>query len=128
MTGKKSVIIGIAIGLCAMVSLVLYGQTAEKPQSSETNKTLKVDVDLVTVNATVTDVQNRVITGLDKDHFRIWEDKLEQKIQCFSAEDVPISLGIVFDVSGSRKDKSGTARDAAVTFLTTGNPEDEYFL
>ncbi len=100
----------------------------DKPQTPPKNPTLKVDVDLVLVNATVTDPQNRYVTGLEKEHFQIWEDKLEQKIEYFSAEDVPISLGVIFDVSGSMKDKISTARDAAVTFLKTGNPEDEYFL
>src|SRR5439155_3079871 len=61
-------------------------------------------------------------------HFKIYEDKVEQKIETFSAEDLPISVGIIFDVSGSMKDKIGTAHNAASTFLKTGNPEDEYFL
>jgi Ca-activated chloride channel homolog len=58
----------------------------------------------------------------------VWEDKVQQKIEYFSEEDVPISLGIIFDVSGSMKSKIGVARDSAVTFLKTGNPDDEYFL
>jgi Ca-activated chloride channel family protein len=128
MTRKKSIIIGSAL-VFAMVSLVVHAQTSEKAQTaSNKDKVVKVDVDLVRVDATVTDTQNRVITGLDKEHFKLWEDKLEQKIEYFSAEDSPVSLGIVFDISGSMKDKIGTARDAAVTFLKTGNPEDEYFL
>ena len=127
MTRKKS-IIGIALFLSASISLVLYAQNAAKPQNPSGNQTVKVDVELVRVNATVTDLQNRVITGLEKEHFKIWEDKLEQRIETFSTEDEPISMGIVFDVSGSMKDKISTARDAAVTFLKTGNPEDEYFL
>ena len=53
---------------------------------------------------------------------------MEQKVESFSAEDVPISIGVIFDVSGSMKDKIATARQAAATFLKTGNPEDEYFL
>jgi Ca-activated chloride channel family protein len=65
---------------------------------------------------------------LESEHFQIWEDKVEQKIEYFSAEDVPISIGVIFDVSGSMKDKIATARQAAATFLKTGNPEDEYFL
>jgi len=127
MTHRKSFIIVVTI-LSVMVSLVLRAQNAEKQHPPDLNKSIKVDVDLVTVNATVTDAQNRVITGLEKDHFKIWEDKLQQKIEYFSAEDVPISLGIVFDVSGSMKDKINTSREAAVTFLKMGNPEDEYFL
>jgi Ca-activated chloride channel family protein len=124
---KKTIIIGTVVLLTVMVSLVLYAQSPEKPQAS-TQKSIKVDVELVTVNATVTDAQNRVITGLDREHFRVWEDKLEQKIEYFNAEDVPVSIGMVFDLSGSMKDKISTAREAAVTFLNSGNPQDEYFL
>jgi Ca-activated chloride channel homolog len=68
------------------------------------------------------------VSGLEQEHFQIWEDKIEQKIEYFSSEDVAMSLGMIFDVSGSMKDKISTARDAAVTFLKTGNPDDEYFL
>jgi len=128
MTGRRIIIIGFPALLFAMVSLVLFAQNTGKTQTPEANKTIKVDVELVTVNATVTDAQNRVITGLDKQNFRIWEDKLEQKIEYFSAEDVPVSIGLIFDVSGSMKEKINTSREAAVTFLKTGNPQDEYFL
>src|SRR5215469_3685956 len=89
MTRRRIIITtGISAVLCAMVSLALFAQNAGKKPTTDANKTIKVDVDLVTVNATVTDAQNRVITGLDKQNFRVWEDKLEQKIQYFSAEDV----------------------------------------
>ena len=101
--------------------------SSDKPEKQST-QTLKIDVDLVLVNATVTDSLNRYVSGLESNHFQIWEDKLEQKIEYFSAEDVPISIGVIFDVSGSMKDKISTARQAAATFLKTGNPEDEYFL
>lgn len=133
MTRKMS--ITIAAALLAVVIPAMMAQSpatgkrqTEKPQVSPQNPTLKIDVDLVLVNATVTDPQNRYVTGLDAESFQIWEDKVEQKIQYFSAEDVALSLGIIFDVSGSMKDKISTARDAAVTFLKTGNPDDEYFL
>ena len=137
MTRKKSNIIAtvcVVIALPAVLAAyITQGQkaqdaSADKPQTPPQNQTLKVDVDLVQVTATVTDAQNRYVTGLEQEHFQIWEDKLEQKIEHFSAEDVPISLGVIFDTSGSMKDKISTARDAAVTFLKTGNPEDEYFL
>jgi Ca-activated chloride channel family protein len=102
-------------------------KSADKPEK-QTPQTLKIDVDLVLVNATVTDGLNRYVSGLEGPHFQVWEDKVEQKIEYFSAEDVPISIGIIFDVSGSMKDKIRTAQLAAGTFLKTGNPEDEYFL
>ena len=126
---KKTIIVATAILVAALQAImVVYAGQNEKPQTPSQNQTLKVDVDLVLVNATVTDPQNRYVTGLEQDHFQIWEDKLEQKIAYFSAEDVPISLGVIFDISGSMKEKISTARDAAVTFLKTGNPDDEYFL
>jgi Ca-activated chloride channel homolog len=130
MTRKKKTIIVVMAILVATLQAVLlvYARQNEKPKTPSQSQTLKVDVDLVLVNATVTDPQNRYVTGLEQDHFQIWEDKLEQKIAYFSAEDVPVSLGVIFDISGSMKDKISTARDAAVTFLKTGNPDDEYFL
>ena len=137
MARKKSIVTGAVCVLIALPVMMaayaghsqkLQDTAADKPKASPQNPTLKVDVDLVLVNATVTDPQNRYVTGLEKEHFQLWEDKLEQKVEYFSAEDVPISLGVIFDVSGSMKDKISTARDAAVTFLKTGNPEDEYFL
>ena len=126
---RKTLIVATAILVAALQAIiVVYARQNEKPQTPSQNQTLKVDVDLVLVNATVTDPQNRYVTGLEQEHFQIWEDKLEQKIAYFSAEDVPISLGVIFDISGSMKEKISTARDAAVTFLKTGNPDDEYFL
>jgi Ca-activated chloride channel family protein len=105
----------------------LQEPSTDKPGKQPT-QTLKVDVDLVLVSATVTDSLNRYVSGLEAGHFQVWEDKIEQKVEYFSAEDVPISIGVIFDVSGSMKDKIATARQAAATFLKTGNPEDEYFL
>src|SRR5262245_25481746 len=137
MTRKIWLFIAVAcvvVGLPAL--MVARAGQSEKPQSNsadktsadKANQTLKVDVDLTLINATVTDPLNRYVSGLEQEHFQIWEDKIEQKIAYFSSEDVPMSLGMIFDVSGSMKDKISTARDAAVTFLKTGNPDDEYFL
>jgi Ca-activated chloride channel family protein len=126
----------VAIFMLALPAMMLgRAGRIQNPQQSQTDRsdkqpasTLKIDVDLVLVNATVSDSLNRYVSGLEKEHFQIWEDKLEQKIEYFSAEDVPISVGLIFDVSGSMKDKINTAREAAATFLKSGNPDDEYFL
>lgn len=131
---RKTIAIGVVIVLFIAIRLAIAGQAVQDEPSNSNSavqpktQTLKVDVDLVLVNATVTDPQNRYVTGLGREHFQIWEDKIEQQIAYFSAEDVPVSLGLIFDISGSMKDKISTARDAAVTFLKTGNPDDEYFL
>lgn len=89
---------------------------------------LHLDVELALVNVVVTDPYNHLVTGLDPDNFRIFEDKVEQEIITFSSEDVPISIGVIFDCSGSMRNKLGKAREAAVEFFKTANPEDEFFL
>src|SRR5215813_14837220 len=132
MTRKTWTIIVSAILMVSVCAVVAGAGRRQTPQETSTTKkptqTLKVDVDLVLVNATVTDGLNRYVSGLESQHFQIWEDKVEQKVEYFNAEDVPISVGIIFDVSGSMKEKIGTSTQAAATFLKTGNPEDEYFL
>jgi len=89
---------------------------------------LRVDTTLVQINVTVTDPLNRFVTGLEKEHFRLFEDKAEQKILDFSSEDAPLSIGLVFDTSGSMGPKLQKSRQAAVQFFKTANPEDEFFL
>jgi Ca-activated chloride channel family protein len=91
-------------------------------------KSFKVDIDLVLVNATVTDMDNKIVTGLSAENFQLFEDKVEQTIRYFSSELAPVSLGIIFDVSHSMEKKIDFAREAAGKFLETGTPDDEYFL
>jgi VWFA-related protein len=89
---------------------------------------IRIDSTLVLINVTVTDPMNRFVTGLDKDFFRLWEDNAEQTIAQFSSEDAPLSVGLVFDSSGSMGSKLGKSRQAAAQFFRTSNPEDEFFL
>jgi Ca-activated chloride channel homolog len=91
-------------------------------------KIIKADVDLALVNVTVTDPYNRLVTGLEPDNFRVYEDNIEQEIVSFSSEDVPISIGVIFDFSGSMANKVDKAREAALEFFKTANPQDEFFL
>src|SRR5712664_745207 len=98
------------------------GQVIKQGQS------LHIDVDLALVNVTITDSYNRLLTGLEPDNFRIFENNVEQEIQCFSSEDVPISIGVIFDLSGSMANKVGKAKEAAVQFFKTPNPQDEFLL
>src|SRR5262249_7767520 len=91
-------------------------------------KTLKVDVDLVLFNVTVTDVNNRFVVGLKAENFQIAEDRVDQEIRYFSSEAGPVSIGIIFDLSHSMQKKLDFARDAAAKFLDSGTPDDEYFL
>ncbi|HET8547791.1 MAG TPA: VWA domain-containing protein [Bryobacteraceae bacterium] len=89
---------------------------------------LRVDKTVVLINVTVTDPMNRFVTGLDREHFRIFEDKIEQKISGFTSEDAPLSVGLVFDTSGSMGSKLTKSRQAAAQFFKTANPDDEFFL
>jgi Ca-activated chloride channel homolog len=95
---------------------------------NDRDQTIRVDVGLVLVNAAVSDSKGRMVTGLQQDNFRIWEDKVEQKVEYLSTEDTPMSIGLIFDATGSMADKISAARDAAASFLRVGNPDDEYFL
>jgi Ca-activated chloride channel homolog len=84
--------------------------------------------DLVSLPVTVTDISNRLVTGLGKQHFEVFEDKVKQEISFFSDDDAPVNLGIVFDVSGSMKGKLDRARDALKAFIDTSHSDDDFFL
>jgi Ca-activated chloride channel family protein len=90
--------------------------------------TIKSKVDLVLVPVTVTDPMNRLVTGLDKENFEVFEGKERQELRDFSSEDAPISLGVIFDMSGSMASKIERAREAVIEFFKTANPQDEFFL
>jgi Ca-activated chloride channel family protein len=99
------------------------------------DRTIRVDVDLVLVNVTVTDGRNRFVQDLTKEHFRIWEDKVEQEILSFSGEQAPVSMGIVLDRSGSmgsKRPKAGElisqSRSWIAECMTENLISDEYFL
>src|SRR5437588_4657205 len=89
---------------------------------------IKKDVDLVLVPVTITDQMDRLITGLDKDNFQLFEGKQQQDIKHFSTEDAPVSVGIIFDNSGSMAEKIQRAREAVMEFCKTANPQDEFFM
>jgi len=89
---------------------------------------MKVDVDLVLVPVTITDPMNRLVTGLEKENFQLFESNSAQQIRTFSSEDAPVSLGVIFDSSGSMSSKMERAKDAVVEFFKTANPQDEFFM
>jgi Ca-activated chloride channel family protein len=98
------------------------------PSPGKHSDDIKVDVNMVLVNTTVTDPLDRLVTGLNKEHFRVFEDGVEQELLTLSTEDVPVSIGLIFDMSGSMSDKVEKAREAAVQFMRTANPLDQFFL
>ena len=82
----------------------------------------------VQINVTVTTPNGRVVTAMEKEHFKLFEDNVEQEITNLRSEDVPLSVGLVFDISGSMSNKIHRARQAAAAFFRSANPEDEFFL
>jgi len=101
---------------------------AVDPSLRTHTKPLKVDVSLVLVPVTITDPMNRLVTGLDKENFQLFEGKDKQEIRHFSSEDAPVSIGVIFDVSGSMVSKIERAREAVLEFFKTANPQDEFFM
>jgi len=100
----------------------------DNPSLKTHTKPIQVEVDLVLVNVTITDPMNRLVTGLEKENFKVLEGNVPQFIKHFSSEDAPVSLGVIFDMSGSMTNKIEKAREAVVEFLKTANPQDEFFM
>jgi len=101
---------------------------ANAPDDTDRRSSIRIDTTLVLIPVSVTDPMNRFVTGLERDHFKVFEDKVEQDIRQFSSEDAPLSVGLVFDTSGSMGNKLQKARQAVAQFFKTANPEDEFFL
>jgi len=98
-------------------------------QGTEVGEQVIVNTDLITLTVTVTDTYGRYVSGLDKKAFKVFEDKEEQEIEYFSDDDAPVSVGVIFDVSGSMSgDKIKKAREALARFIETSHDNDEYFL
>jgi len=88
-----------------------------------------VNTDLITLTVTVTDTYGRYVSGLNKNAFSVFDEKQAQQITFFSDDDSPVSVGVIFDVSGSMSgDKIKRARDALGKFIQTSHDSDEYFL
>jgi Ca-activated chloride channel family protein len=103
---------------------------AQKPgKEVPDNTTLSTNTDLVNLTVTVTDTYGRYVSGLNKNAFAIFDEKQPQEITFFSDDDAPVSVGVIFDVSGSMSgDKIRRARDALSRFIQTSHNSDEYFL
>jgi Ca-activated chloride channel homolog len=122
--------------LALLLSIPVAAQKVEiqpRPKAPAAGETLprsniRVDTNLVIIPVTVTDPLNRPVTGLEREHFRVFEDKVEQSITQFAADDAPIAIGLVFDVSGSMGDKLRKSRQAAAQFFRTANTDDEFLL
>ncbi|MEA2203752.1 MAG: Ca-activated chloride channel [Blastocatellia bacterium] len=114
-------------------SILLKSDAQARPTppkaAGEVEGPVLVNSDLITVTVTVTDSYGRYVSGLSEKAFSILDNKQPQEISFFSDEDAPVSVGVIFDVSGSMSgDKISRAREALSHFIQTSHNSDEYFL
>jgi VWFA-related protein len=124
----------VALGLGALVAVraqqVTITPRPKKPAAKEEGQpaNIRVESRLVLIPVTVNDPLNRPVSGLEKENFRVYDDKVEQTISQFAMDDEPIAAGLVFDTSGSMGEKLRRSRMAAAVFFKISDPEDEFFL
>lgn len=98
------------------------------PRNSANAASIRLDVKVVQIPVTVTDLWDRPVEGLNKTDFHLYEDNVEQKIVYLSSEDAPASMGLIFDASGSMRDKIDTSVTAIEQLFMTTQPGDEFLL
>jgi Ca-activated chloride channel homolog len=108
---------------CVLLALLLASIS-----SPATSDQFRTDANVVLINATVLGPHDRPVRGLTRDQFRIYEDNVEQRIAYFSEEEVPLSVAVIFDVSGSMEGKLLAMREALDAILKSSNPDDEVSL
>jgi len=123
------------LSLALSFSAWLFAQASQpaNPQTPPADKkgkeyTINVDVNLVVIHATVLDKKGRVVNDLKSDDFRVYEDGALQKLSVFTHADIPVTMGIVIDDSGSMREKRDSVNSAALTFVKTSNPQDQAFV
>jgi VWFA-related protein len=123
-TGRVACYAAALLCCCGASSSARETPAAEPPGCSA----LRAEASLVNVPVSVFDSRNRLVSHLGAGAFRVFEDGVEQQIVAVGEEDVPASIGFVFDTSGSMGVKLDLARDAIAKFLKSANPDDEFFL
>ncbi|MEO7652609.1 MAG: VWA domain-containing protein [Bryobacteraceae bacterium] len=120
-----------AISVLLLGCLAAFGQvnqTQQAPIKDDDTTTFRSDTRLVILPATVVDRSGRLVTDLPQKAFKVYENGIEQPIKIFRREDVPISLGMIVDNSGSMRNKRQKVESSAMTLVKASNPEDEVFI
>jgi VWFA-related protein len=120
----------LALAAASFAQIPVQQAQPKSPDQNVTKdgSTIKIDVGLVVLHTTVLDDRGKFADGLKADNFRVYEDKVEQKLSTFKREDVPVSMGLVIDNSGSMRDKRPRVNEAAITLVEASNPQDEAFV
>jgi Ca-activated chloride channel homolog len=126
-------LLGTIGALIFCTSLMAQGPTPDaarttSPQKKSDQYKINVNVNLVVLHATVVDKKGRMINDLTEKDFRVLEDGVQQKLAVFSHADIPVTMGIDIDDSGSMRDKRAAVNEAALTFVKTSNPDDQVFV
>jgi Ca-activated chloride channel family protein len=127
---SRNNVLPVMASLVALIALshLAWSQAPASQQSSNGSYTLRLNSNLVLLNATVVDGHNALVSDLNRGDFKIYEDKVPQEIKNFSHEDVPVTVGIVIDNSGSMAPKRNDVIDAALSFTGSSNPKDQMFV
>lgn len=117
------------LAAAAVLAAGWHGLSAQQaPQTPDDQTVIRVDTRLVVLHCAVMDNKGRLITNLPQSAFKVYENKVEQPIKLFRREDVPVSLGIVIDNSGSMRDKRQRVEAAAVRLVKASNRQDDVFI
>jgi len=120
------------LGVLFVVIALTSSARPQEPSPAQSHPgdeyTIRVDVDVVVLHATAQDRKNILVSGLDKDDFQVYEDGAPQPIRYFSHEDIPITVGLVVDNSGSMGPKRRDVVAAALAFARSSNPQDQMFV
>ena len=114
---------------CALAALAAMPLSAQSKGSQPEETTIfRADTRLVVLHATVVDKSGRFVTNLPQSAFRVFENNVEQPIKKLIREDVPVSMGLIVDNSGSMRTKRGRVEASAVALVKASNPQDEVFI
>jgi VWFA-related protein len=128
-TCNFSLLFLIALVVSLALPVFAWSQDSSSAQKSAGGDyTLRVNANLVILSATVLDRNNALVSGLDKDDFQVYEDHVLQKVKDFSHEDLPVTVGLVIDNSGSMGSKRADVIAAALSFARSSNPRDQMFV
>jgi len=114
--------------LAACLLLAAAAANAQQPLTPDDQSVIRVDTRLVVLHCAVVDRKGGLITNLPQSAFKVYENKVEQPIRLFKREDVPVSLGVVIDNSGSMREKRARVEAAALRLVKASNPQDEVFV
>lgn len=114
--------------LLFVLLLLALPLSAQVSKANDDALVLRQKTQVVTLNVAVVDRENRPVTGLRREEFVVYKNKIQQPIEYFSAVDTPVSIGIIFDASASMEAKLEKARDALKAFIQTSHPQDDFFL